>query len=253
MAIAHDLQKIGLSEKESRVYLATLELTQSSVHEIAKKSGINRTTAYVILDTLIKKGLASTIQKGKKTYYMAESPEILETIFTLQKNDLESKQKKLENIIPQLRTMYNQREEVPMVRFFEGKEGALAMIQAFHASKNKISRMIYPVDAVRTIFTEDERKIFKEKRIQSDVKTKVLYTFKKGIMESTSDGERIKISEKEFPIYSDIAFCDGKIRIVSLKKGKIKGIIIQDEDIYKTLVSLFDLAWEAARAREKKL
>ena len=86
MELAYELQKIGLSHKEAKVYLANLELGQSSVQNIAKKASVNRATTYVILNSLIEKGLCSTFMQNKKTFYAASDPEQLETIFETQKN-----------------------------------------------------------------------------------------------------------------------------------------------------------------------
>ena len=44
MTLDKELQKIGLSEKEAKVYLAALELGQASVQNIARKAEVNRAT-----------------------------------------------------------------------------------------------------------------------------------------------------------------------------------------------------------------
>lgn len=251
MSLVTDLEKIGLTEKESKVYLAALELGQSSVQDIAKKSGINRATAYVILDSLIEKGLASTVHKDKKTFYGAESPEVLDSLFEVQKSEINEKQKNIHKILPQLKSIYNAQDDKPVIRYFEGKEGLRAMTNELLSSKDKLARMIYPVEKLQEVFLERERLLAREERVRRGIKTKVLYTKKEGKLESTKDGERIKISDQEFPINSDVALFDNKIRIASFGK-KFSGVIIQDEDMYKTLTSLFDLAWEAAKAREEK-
>ena len=51
------LQDAGLSETEAKIYLAALELGQTSVSRIARKSGIKRTTIYLSLENLMEKGL----------------------------------------------------------------------------------------------------------------------------------------------------------------------------------------------------
>ena len=252
MALLQDLQKIGLNEKEARVFLASLELGPSSVQQISKKASINRTTTYFILDSLIHKGLTSTYLKGKKTYFMAESPEVLGNLFDLQKKNIEEKQKKFETLMPELKALYNQLEGKPVVRFFEGKEGLKAISNEFLNSNEKNVRMLYSVDDVRRVFADEERAQARKRRIDKKIHTRVLYTYKDGVLESTADGERIKISEKEFPVSADIALFDGKVRISSLGGKKLSGVIIQDQEIYKTLSSLFDLAWEAAKKRAKK-
>lgn len=69
-----ELQNLGLSEKEAKVYTTSLELGPDTVQNIAKESGINRATTYVQIGTLKEKGLISEFEKGKKTYFVAESP-----------------------------------------------------------------------------------------------------------------------------------------------------------------------------------
>lgn len=54
-----DLEKIGFGKNEAQVYLALVELGQSSVNEIAIKSGIYRRTIYDSLKNLMEKGAKS--------------------------------------------------------------------------------------------------------------------------------------------------------------------------------------------------
>ena len=55
--LALELRKLGLREKEVRVYLTGLELGPSSVQVIAKRAKITRPTTYEIIKTLKEKGL----------------------------------------------------------------------------------------------------------------------------------------------------------------------------------------------------
>ncbi len=71
------LQNFGLSEKEGKIYLALLELEMATVFEVAKQSGINRSSAYVVLEALKKKGLVGISDDKKVRKYIAASPETL--------------------------------------------------------------------------------------------------------------------------------------------------------------------------------
>src|SRR3989338_6412357 len=82
------LEDLGLSEKEAKVYLASLELGESAPAEIAKHAGINRDTTYVIAEKLVKDGLMSQLEKDKKTYFMAENPEQLLRLLRKQEQDI---------------------------------------------------------------------------------------------------------------------------------------------------------------------
>ncbi|MBI4087815.1 TrmB family transcriptional regulator, partial [Candidatus Kaiserbacteria bacterium] len=67
-----ELEDLGLSEKEARVYLAALELGQNTAERIAKQASVNRSTTYVQLDSLMKMGLISTHEEDKKTLFAPE-------------------------------------------------------------------------------------------------------------------------------------------------------------------------------------
>ena len=63
------LIKFGLSEKEASVYIALLELEVAVVQEIASAAGINRSSTYVVLEALQKRGLVNTnAGRGIKKY-----------------------------------------------------------------------------------------------------------------------------------------------------------------------------------------
>src|SRR3989338_483666 len=68
------LKDSGFLDKEISIYLSTLELGRGTVAEISRKAGINRSTGYVILDSLAGKGLISISGKEPKQEYLALSP-----------------------------------------------------------------------------------------------------------------------------------------------------------------------------------
>lgn len=252
MALINELQKIGLSDKEAKVYLAMLELGQVSVQEISKKSGVNRATTYVILDSLMQKGLCSTYHKDKKEFYMAESPERIVSVLELQKKEIDEQQKQILGLMPQLKAIYNKQENKPVVRFFEGKDGLMTMVKEQMNSKAELLRMIYSVDDLRSVFSENEISDAFKERVSNKMKTKVLFTSKEvEKREPNNLDQRIQISQKDFPIHCDIALFNNKIRIASLG-NKLNGVIIEDKNITDTLKSLFELAWLGAQTLGKK-
>ena len=50
--IITELEKTGLTENEAKVYLAALELGETTVIRLAKKAGIKRPTTYLVVDSL---------------------------------------------------------------------------------------------------------------------------------------------------------------------------------------------------------
>lgn len=81
------LQQIGLSERESCVYLALLSAGPSKITLLARTAGVKRTTIYPVLESLISKGLAREEESGFKKYVVAESPERLGALLDQWRDD----------------------------------------------------------------------------------------------------------------------------------------------------------------------
>lgn len=122
MDIIQSLQNLGLSEKEAQVYFSLLQAKNSSAYLIARKSGLKRPTVYVILEELLKKGLATKIP-GKTARFTAIDPEIL---FSRAKTRLSEAE---EDALPQLKALSRKEEYQVKASYFEGTEAIEEMYQ----------------------------------------------------------------------------------------------------------------------------
>ena len=66
--IIEKIQKIGLSDKEAKVYLYLLTSQGAYPSKVATETRLNRSTVYKILTSLSIKGLATEIEHGKKIF-----------------------------------------------------------------------------------------------------------------------------------------------------------------------------------------
>jgi sugar-specific transcriptional regulator TrmB len=239
------LQEIGLSEKEAQVYLALLQVDSESIQDIAKNTGINRTTVYPVLETLEKKGLVTEVEIGKKTHYQGEPPERLETYVERQKVTLEEHAKRLRDIIPQIKSVQREQGERPIVKYFEGKEGIISSMEEMYTSKDQddTAYLVYSKDLLDSLFTTEERGKYKKIRLGKEVRTKVLYTYSKGEITNDSTGERIKIDEQKYPITCDISIYEDRVRINTLGKS-LSGIFIKSKDVAETLRIIFSVEFD---------
>jgi len=245
-----ELVHLGLSEKEAKVYLAALELGKSPVQKIAQKASVNRATTYVQIQSLTKKGLVSSYAEGKKQYFIAEAPEKLSLLFREQSMAIQRKQEYLDKILPGLKSISNLTKDKPTVRYFEGKDGLRAMSEEFFLIKHvESAKMIYSVDLLNKVFTEEERMLMLERRMGKKVKVKSIINDEENRL--VSDAENYTIPCSKYPITSDIAFFGDKVRIAT-QKGELVGLIIENKEISDTLKTLFDLAWQYIKTHYKK-
>jgi predicted DNA-binding transcriptional regulator len=241
--LAKELENIGFSDKESRVYLAALELGPATAQQVAAKATVNRPTTYVAIESLIKRGLMSSIQKGKKRFFVAEPPENLSSIFKQQRNELEQREERMKEIMGDLRILALGSEARPQVVFYEGSEGVERMRQTLRECKVKDVHTFYMADYAFDEFPRsdgDHRDWFrKNKKIQA------IYSSKNGpILEGVDDGvERRFIPYDEYPFQSEISINGPIVSIVHYTP--LVGIQVFHEGIARTLRRLFLLAWKS--------
>lgn len=242
------LQQLGMSDKEAKVYLAALELGSAPMQIIAHKAGVNRATTYVHVEELIKKGLMSSVIRGKKRYFNAEPPEQLVRLLEIKKKDLEIKQETFEKHLPEFQALFNLMEEKPKVRFFEGIEGIKAIQKDILTTKSDEIKEITDLDASYEIFppaSNDHRSQMRTKF--KDVNIKALYTSKRGAIlskEESSKHRRIFISFEEFNYSADIVLY-GENKTAFININKRNGVVIENKEIFGTLGSLFNLTFES--------
>ncbi|OHA91636.1 MAG: hypothetical protein A2758_00830 [Candidatus Zambryskibacteria bacterium RIFCSPHIGHO2_01_FULL_49_18] len=105
------LEKLGFSEKETTLYLAILQKGRVSIPEVAKITGINRTTVYSVTGVLSEKGYIIQDLGSKPNMLIAVPPEELRSIAQRQKNIIE-------NLIPELHAISKDTGfSVPKIRF----------------------------------------------------------------------------------------------------------------------------------------
>ena len=112
MTIEKTLEQIGLSRSEARIYLATLTLGPSTVIQIGQKSELTRQMVYTLLPALTGKGLIKEITINNKTLYQALPPERL-------KDEVENIAKKIDGLIPLLKSKQAENSAVPMITVYE--------------------------------------------------------------------------------------------------------------------------------------
>jgi sugar-specific transcriptional regulator TrmB len=117
------LEKIGLTQNETKVYLALNELGISTISPIVERAGISNSKIYIILNKLIKKGLVSHISINKVNNYKTAEPERLLDFLDDKKKDIEIQEKKIREILPKLLSRQKVGLKNREVEVFEGFNG----------------------------------------------------------------------------------------------------------------------------------
>lgn len=243
-----ELQHIGLSGREAKVYLAALELGPSPVQKIAQRAGIPRATVYLVLDDLKSKGFVTTYDEGKKTFFVAESPEKLGDLIDRREDELKKQRAAINDLIPELlsRGQFSPNER-SVVKFYEGSNALKSLIRDNfkHVSNG---------EALGIFSHDDAEGILKKMNISWDdvsdwrkrkkVKRRAIYTYRREAPAKDYYDKNAKyIPYKEFPCTADITITGNRVAFAPYNEP-IRAIAIEDEATAKTMRAIFEVLWQ---------
>lgn len=248
MPLKDVLEDIGLTEKEAKVYLALLEMKEALPSVLSKHSGVKRPTTYLILEQLVKKGLAGRSRKGKFEYFQAIPPQTL----------LEKETKKLaalQEVLPKLLQLHDRFAVRPQMSVFEGEQG---LIHIMEDTLNTSTELLCwaNISLATGSLLEEYYPSYIKKKVERKIWLRGIFSFDEAALQFKAQGkeelrEVYLIPDDEFPFQNEINIYDDKVAIIS-HQDKV-GIIIQNQNIADTQRSIFNFAFCCAKRAEEKL
>jgi len=236
--LINDLKNAGLDEAEAKVYLAALELGETNISRLAKKSGIKRTTTYLVVDSLKEKGLLSSAKKGNKTKFYAEDPRKIDELIM-------EKKKAIDKIMPELLSFANLLDRKPKIRYFEGKDAYKEVFKDI---------LKYPNSEVLAWFNEKFvdydffPNYFIPKRKEKKIWARAIFPDNPKTRE-IAQSDQVELRQGKF-IASDRFKMEIEINIYGKNKiGLIAydeelAVIIESQKIFEAQKSIFEVMWE---------
>ncbi|NOX71753.1 MAG: hypothetical protein GXO64_03585, partial [Candidatus Micrarchaeota archaeon] len=120
------LSEIGLTASEIRVYMALLELGPATTGPIVSRSGTADSKIYVVLDKLIRKGMASGFVQGGVRHFKAAPPSQILSFIDDKKRELEHQKDDIKSIMPALKHLFEKSAPDNEAVVFRGPKGVKA-------------------------------------------------------------------------------------------------------------------------------
>lgn len=255
--IIDTLQSVGLSDKEAQIYVSLLELELATVFEISKHSGLNRSSTYVVLESLKKKGLAGTSPDKKVVQYFASSPDSLLHSVKSEAKKQEEASHDVESILPELRALHKDTKHRPKVKIYEGKSGVQEVF--YNLFEGKVSDLKTYANASKMFEFFPDLVLYNKKRAEMGIKmyavnpaSEEMVKFIKNQKHSLPNkDELLLIPEEKFKFPVNVGIYGDRVTLISMK-GEF-GILIENKDVANTLRNTFDLAWEEAKRLDKEI
>ncbi|MFA5986565.1 MAG: helix-turn-helix domain-containing protein [Parcubacteria group bacterium] len=243
MKLQNTLEKLGFEAKEATLYTTLLELGEAGIVDIARKSGLKRTTVYHIVDNLKLRGLVSQTKKGKKVFYIAEDPHSIG-------QDLREKESLFQKTLPELLSIANLLEKKPVIKYFEGINGIK------EAYKDHLKQGDYEMlgwwSESYNIFGDD---FFYDYYMPERLKKKIWLRAivpnspygQKHVKEDQKFLRKIKLADLD-PTFAELdihLYGNNKISINSFTEKF--ALIIESKALYNTLKNIFELQWKSLK------
>lgn len=248
MLLVKNLQDLGLTDKEAKVYASLSEIKEATPQQLAVRAGINRATSYVILESLLKRGLVKSIMRQKKLHYIIESPTQIINLLEKQKKEIENRINQAKTILPELDLLDKLTSERTNIKFFEGRAGVEYIQKEIARSNTKNIDEIYNLNAALEFFPltqNDHRKTLYRRKIKT--RSIIVFDSKNPIPSAPKlwlEQKRYLPSDK-FPLQAEAVFYNDKVALLSLEDNFI-GLIIGNQSIVGGLKLMFELAWLSA-------
>jgi len=168
------LKTIGLTESETKVYLALLGLGSSTKGPIVDKSGVASSKIYELLEKLIQKGLVSSVTKSGVKHFEAAAPSRLLDYLKEKESQLKEQEKQLEKLVPELELKRSIVGIGSETQVFKGMKGAATSFDDILKTLKKGDE--YFVLGISKFTPHFERFVvnFHKKRAKQGIKCKII-------------------------------------------------------------------------------
>ena len=254
-SLVKELQKTGLSDKESLVYTALLELGGAYPSKVAEYSGLKRATTYNVLMTLSVRGMINEIEKKNKLFSHIDKPSKLVNYSSTRVKLAEDGLERAKKILPDIEGLFSLIGEKPRVLYFEGDDTVLSICNDMVSGDGNYEMLSFSnASTFKNLLTKEQLRKFIQEKERLNIKTR-------GIVPDTTKDRSYNVDvfsgiknelwpvmkympEKDFPYEAEITiYSTNKVSITKLGGPNVIGVIIEDKIIHDMMRMIFELSW----------
>ncbi len=250
------LSEFGLTPAETRVYLCSLALGPRPATTLAQKAGLKRGTTYNVLTSLMQKGIAQEFVRGNVKQFVCSPPAQLLSSVDERANGLLSLKEKLRQFLPELEQIVSPHVSSPKVRFFHGIEGIKEALDELLAGDGE---RIYGVADLKDNWTTVAGQTYPwvQRFISRRSEMGIWYygivnhwdPDDRFVRDRTAECRELRVAENlQFP--SEVMIRGSQIVMISAVRERM-GIVVDSEEIAKTLTSMHIALWQLLEPRHE--
>lgn len=264
--IINNLESLGFTNYESKVFCVLFEGNLMTASEIAKKAEIARSSAYDILKTFTEKGICNEIHTSSVAKYEIIDPKVVQDKIEKEIHDTyRQKTSKLKDSFDKLTPIFKARElegekvDVELIKGFN-KHRYAKFMQLWQESDKELllmNKLEGHVDSSTDEFARNfvkkggtVRSIYEANynfKIKVDGEWRVITPEKMSdfLKDMEGDGGEVRLSRK---VYQNMAIFDRKVVFISLVDPTISrynrsDIIVKNQNFAESMAEFFEQSW----------
>jgi sugar-specific transcriptional regulator TrmB len=246
---------LGLTDQHSLLYFSLLELGKATYMDLAKKTGIPRSSCYEYIPDLVKLGLVSEVVEGKKRFLIAESPEKLFVLLKEKGSNINNDIKKFEGELPSLLSQFNSITDRPSVKFYKGVEGIKTIFDDTLKEKEEMLVLCQGDrpdlrDKEDPKYLADYIKEFKKNKCKSREIIEDRGTAREYLKKYGDEDQKIKLSpplKRDDMTHIDKIVYGNKVAIIAFDEER--AVLIEDKYMALNERVTFDVLWNALEGK----
>lgn len=236
------LEQLGLQEKEQRFYRAALELGSAPITVVAQRAGVTRTNGYDLLERLVARGMLTEREFGGVRHVVAEDPRVLI-------GEWDRTRTMLDDLVPELRSLYNGAQFKPRVHYHEGAEGIRRVLWSVLDSQSKVIRGILSMGELLEVPGAEEMARFIAERTRRGIKLEVLRSRSRETEATwpSSEGElrELRYAPPGIDLGMTMFLHDDTVSYIS-SKNENYAFSIESRELATLNNAIFEVVWKTA-------
>jgi len=249
------LTQAGLTENQALIYEILVKNGPMSAGAVCKKTPLKRGLVYKILDELTEIGLVEKKEKAKEVAIFSPAhPLKIKTLAKEREEKAKDAQAALEGVLPKIISDFNLSIGKPGVQFFEGLDGIKQVLEDTLINNQQKNILSFSDAAGYATYLKDwDLNYYALKRKKLGIKEQMLIPNNPKGMEHMYEYPAMEVTEilfvdhKTFPFATDVNIYEQKVSFVTFSDKAHIGVIVENPEIYSTMLSVFNISWNLAK------
>lgn len=246
------LQQLGCNDKHARLYGACMEMGGASLPALAKRARLQRSTAYVIVEELVQKGLLLEDHKKYRKQYVACEPDVLLRMLEAHYRRMGRINLEFKEHLPELRSAHQATALRPKVTTYNGVQALQAVADDVLKTGGEV--LLWTNQATeRRVFDTTNHDMFVRQRMAKRIPIRVLAVNNpEGYELQMYDGDALretKLLPVDMGFTSETYIYGDKIAVLDIGT-EVFGMIIQNAQVAAFHQSVFESTWSTSSVND---